>query len=64
MKKNIYKLMNEQFNIGNMDLSNNKKNTKPNIFNQNVYTVYDDIMKRIHDNVIFVNDVKLLNDKV
>lgn len=64
MKKNIYKLMNEQFNIGNMDLSNNKKNTKPNIFNQNMHTVYDDIMKRIHDNVIFVNDVKLLNDKV
>ena len=64
MKKNIYKLMNEQFNIGNMDLTNNKKNTKPNIFNQNVHTVYDDIMKRIHDNVIFVNDVKLLNDKV
>lgn len=56
--------MNEQFNIGNMDLSNNKKNTKPNIFNQNMHTVYDDIMKRIHDNVIFVNDVKLLNDKV
>lgn len=47
MNKNLYKLINEQFNIGNMDLNNSKKQHS-NIFNKatvNPYNIYEKMVK-------------------
>lgn len=61
MKRNVYKLLNEQFNIGNMDL-NNKHNRNMNIYNKNIIDpqkIYNNIINGLGANEY---EIKSLND--
>ena len=61
MKRNVYKLLNEQFNIGNMDL-NNKHNRNMNIYNKNIIDpqkIYNNIINGLAADEY---EIKSLND--
>ena len=73
MNKYIQKLIQEQFNIGNMDLSNNKPKRNMNIFNKKLldpYVVYDKILNsyavygKINREDIKDYEIEYLNDCV
>ena len=64
MNKYIQRLICEQFNIGNMDLSKNKQKRNTNIFNKyvvNPTVVYNNITDQ---QIINIDDIKQLNDVV
>ena len=62
MNRYIQKLIREQFNIGNMDLSNKQKRSI-NIFNKNVtdpHKIYDKIIKK--EKEVARNEIEYLNN--
>ena len=65
MNKYIYKLIKEQFNIGNMDLNNTKPKRNVNIFNKNLKTRCEDIYKDILNNKrVSDDDIEYMNSLV
>ena len=60
MNKYIYKLINEQFNIGNMDLNNNAKINR-NIFNKNVVNPYSVYKKMLNEDTVSQYEIEQLN---
>ena len=63
MNKYIQKLINEQFNIGNMDL-NDKQVRNNNIFNKYTVNPIDVYNKILTDNNVFNYEIANLNDHV
>lgn len=61
MKMKIHDIINEQFNISNMDFGNNKKINK-NIFNKNVINPEEILKKILFFNPVEEYIIKYLND--
>ena len=61
MKMKIHDIINEQFNISNMDFGNNKKINK-NIFNKNVINPEEILKKILSFNPVEEYIIKYLND--
>ena len=63
MNKYIQKLINEQFNISNMDFSSKKKHTG-NLFNKNIIDPHDVYNKIVNFEDVTKDEIEFINDLV